>query len=201
MADDAALLEAWRDGDDRSGRELFSRHFGVVCRFFRSKVDTEADDLVQQTFLRCVAHCERLRDSTGFRAYLLATARSVMVDHLRKRARSPQLDPARTSVSDGSPSPSTLTARKREYRLLLGALRRLPLDTQILLELSFWEQMSSREIGEVLGVPAPTIRSRITKARSELRRTVEELASSPNEARSTLTSLERWATEVRDHLG
>ena len=48
---DFELLEAWREGDQRAGKELFARHFDSIYRFFRSKVDDAAEDLTQQTFL------------------------------------------------------------------------------------------------------------------------------------------------------
>ena len=56
---DFELLEAWREGDQRAGRELFARHFDAIYRFFRSKIEDAADDLTQQTFLGCVKHGEK----------------------------------------------------------------------------------------------------------------------------------------------
>ena len=201
MESDVALLDKWRGGDKAAGRDLFDRYFDLVCRFFRSKVGDDADDLVQQTFLRCVNSRDRVRDGSMFRGYVLAVARSVMVDYIRKRTRAPEIVDASVSSLDGlAPSPSRLLSLNRNQQLLLQALRRVPLDTQILLELSYWEELSSREIGEVLGVPAPTIRSRLKRATTELKSVLTTLASDPSEAEKTFRGLSSWAAAVRAQL-
>ena len=199
---DPELLEAWRDGDAAAGRRLFDRYFAIVCRFFRSKVEADADDLVQQTFVRCLTSRERLRDGNRFRAYLLAAARSVLIDYMRKRARSLEVGEASLSRAiDLEPSPSWLAGRKQDYRKLLDAIRTLPMDVQILLELTYWEELSSGELAEVLGVPATTIRSRVQRAREVLRERINERVVDPDEAEATFRGLESWANAMRAQLG
>jgi len=46
---DDALLAAWRSGDRRAGSLLFDRHFRALTRFFRNKLQSGMDDLIQQT--------------------------------------------------------------------------------------------------------------------------------------------------------
>ena len=66
--DDDDLLERWRAGDKRAGNALFERHFRSLVRFFRNKVSTGIEDLVQETLLACVRGRDRLRDDGSFRA-------------------------------------------------------------------------------------------------------------------------------------
>ena len=88
---------------------------------------------------------------------------------------------------------------RREQQLLLAALRQIPLDSQVVLEMTYWEQMTARAIGEVLGETEAAIRGRLRKAKLELRGAVEALARTPEELRSTLDGLERWADGLRSY--
>ena len=106
-------------------------------------------------------------------------------------------DPQVMSARDLSPGQSTLLAQHREQRLLLEALRTVPLDVQVLLELFYWEDLTSAEIAEVMGAPHGTIRSRLRRARELLRERLEQLASSPELLTSTLQRLDGWAASLQ----
>ncbi|MCA9685442.1 MAG: sigma-70 family RNA polymerase sigma factor, partial [Myxococcales bacterium] len=176
---DLALLDAWRDGDQRAGNELFNRHFDSICRFFANKAPNEVDDLIQRTFLACVESRDRYRGEASFRGYLFGVARNVLRRYYRdKRYHDARFDPLVVSVHDLGPGPSLLIADKREQEILLAALRRLPMDHQITLELYYWEHMQAREIAAVFAVPEGTIRTRLRRARQLLVREIEALAES-----------------------
>lgn len=201
-ASDHELLAAWREGDRQAGGQLLDRHFSTLRRFFKNKVGDDYEELVQRTMAGCVEGYAQYRGEGHFRSYLLGIACNVLRTHLRRRYRDDRIDFASSSVADlGQPGPSTVAQLKREKQILLVALRRLPLDDQIMLELQYWEQLSSGQISEVLDVPAATVRTRIRRARQLLRGHVEELARSPQELSSTLDGLERWAQDVRGQLG
>jgi RNA polymerase sigma factor (sigma-70 family) len=167
---DAELLEAWRRGDGAAGHELFVRHAGSVSRFFRNKIDTDLDDLVQRTFLACVESRDRVRDGSSFRAYVLRIARNELINHYAARQRAAaRADPLTTSILDFGASPSVMVAAGERDLALLTALRRLPLDLQTALELYYWEELGTAELGEVLGIPQGTVKSRLSRAREHLR--------------------------------
>ena len=139
--DDAALLRAWREGDQHAGSTLFSRHYPSIYRFFLSKVPDAAEDLVQRTFLGCLEAAERFRGDSSVRTFLFGIAHNTLRHHLRGRQRSEQpLDSELVSVAELAPGPSTALGSKQEQRLLLRALRHVPLDTQVVLELHYWEK-------------------------------------------------------------
>ncbi|HWB82026.1 MAG TPA: sigma-70 family RNA polymerase sigma factor [Nannocystaceae bacterium] len=175
MTGDAELLEAWRMGDGAAGQELFARHAASVMRFFRNKLDVDLEDLVQRTFLACVESRDRVRDGSSFRAYVLRIARNELVNHYvaRQRAAS-RVDPLTTSILDMGASPSVMVASDERDRALLTALRRLPLDLQTALELHYWEELSTSELAEVLGIPQGTVKTRLFRAREQLRVTLRE---------------------------
>jgi RNA polymerase sigma-70 factor (ECF subfamily) len=196
---DIELLDSWRDGDSRAGNELFNRHFDSVCRFFANKAPNEVDDLIQRTFLACVEGRDRFRGEASFRGYLFGVARNVLRRYYRdKRYHDERFDPLVVSVHDLGPGPSLLIADKREQELLLHALRRLPMDHQITLELYYWENMSGSELAEVLEVPEGTVRGRIRRAKTLLEAALAELAESPQQLETTMANLEGWARGLRD---
>jgi RNA polymerase sigma-70 factor (ECF subfamily) len=197
---DFDLLEGWRGGDRASGDTLFARHFRGLFRFFRSKVDDAiAEDLTQVTFLACVDGKDKFRQAASFRTYLFSIARNQLFMHFRRRGRQDKvMEFGTASVADLGAGPGTLAAAKAEQRLLLQALRRIPVDFQIAVELYYWEGLSTRELAEILGIPEGTVRSRLTRAREHLARHMEELAASPDLAKSTIGDFERWAKSLKD---
>ena len=170
MATDAELLERWRAGDDAAGEVLLERHFESLHRFFSAKLDEGAEDLVQTTLLRCVQSRDRFAQRSSFRTYLFTVARNALIDRLRVAARSPQaLDFAVVSLVDLRTSPSVAASRSEEHAALIAALRSLPLEIQITVELTYWEGLNATEVAEVTEVTPGTVRSRLTRARQALR--------------------------------
>jgi RNA polymerase sigma-70 factor (ECF subfamily) len=198
--DDFDLLEAWRAGDTEAGNALFQRHFDSICRFFANKLGDDVDDLIQKTFLACVEGKERFRGDASFRGYLFGVARNVLRRYFRdKRYHGERFDALLTSVHDMAPGPSILIADKKEQQLLLQALRTIPLDLQITLELYYWEQMSASELGQVMGLPEGTVRGRIRRAKQLLEESLKQLAESPQQLHSTIADLDGWARSLRAH--
>ena len=197
---DAALLDRWRGGEDEAGLRLHDRHGDAVIRFFRNKARDSAEDLVHETFVRLYESRDRIRESTRFRAYLLGIAHHVFHEHLRELGRGRKIDPEMESMRALDPGPSTIAARRREHRLLLEGLRRLPIEHQVALELHYWEGLNAAEIAQIMQVPHSTMRSRLGRARELLERVIAELAESPKLMQSTLEGLDAWAQGVRGQL-
>jgi RNA polymerase sigma-70 factor (ECF subfamily) len=191
--EDPELLAAWRGGDRKAGDALIQRHFDPVCRFFRSKLGDDVEDLIQRTFLDLVELAGRT-EVDSVRATVFTIARRRLIDHLRARYQH-ESDERVTSMSmaDLGTSPSGVVARGQEERLLGEAMRAISLDHQIALELAYWEELSSAEIAAVLGIAEPTVRSRLARARVALREQVERLAATPALGRSTLQAFDARA--------
>lgn len=195
---DTELLEAWRAGDRGAGSELFDRHFEAVRRFFASKIDDDHEELVQQTFLACVGARDRVDPAQGFRGYLFAVARSKLIDRLRARQRGgAALDPEVDSVAAAGLSPSAALGRTREHELLLQALRRIPVDLQIALELYYFEGLHAPELAAALAIPLGTVRSRLRRGLEQVRVQLDSLVTSPELRRSTSMQLDEWAAQVQ----
>jgi RNA polymerase sigma factor (sigma-70 family) len=167
--DETKLLQAWRGGDAHAGAAIVERHFASVYKFFRSKLSGDVDDLVQQTFISCLETREGFRGECSFRTLLFGIARRRLYDHFRERARVKALDFTTTSVRALGTSPSGALLRRDNLTMLREALRELPVDSQMLLELSYWEALSTQELARVFEVSEGTIKSRLFNARGRLR--------------------------------
>ncbi|PRQ04881.1 RNA polymerase sigma factor [Enhygromyxa salina] len=198
---DAALLDAWRDGDGQAGEQLFDLHADAVARFFENKIREGAEDLTQATFLRLIEGQARIREGIAFRAFLLGIARNVFREHLRALARGRKIDPEVESMAELAPGPTTVASNKQEQRLLLEALRRLPVDVQMILELHYWEELKTDDIASIMDQVPSTMRGNLVKARKRLRAVMAEIAASPELLSSTLEGLDGWAAELRELLG
>lgn len=196
---DAALLEAWRSGDERSGAALYRRHAASVTRFFRNKVaERDIADLTQATFLACIEHAERYREDASFRAFVLAFARNLLLHHYRARYRKhDKIDFGVSSVIDLGLSPASIMVERQEQRRLLEALRSLAIEQQILLELYYWEHMRGPELAEFYAVAEGTIRTRLRRARQLLSAAYE---ATPGAKPGSSTGIETWAKQIRERL-
>lgn len=204
-ASDEALLAAWRSGDARAGERLFDRHFDSVYDFFSRKIPGDVGDLVQRTFLGCVEARDRFAGASSFRTFLFAIARHELYGFFRTRRKNASLDFAVSSLADLAPGPSTLARARTQRELVLAALRELPLELQLVVELRFWEGLSGPDLAVVLDLPEGTVRSRIRRALESLRAV---LASSSQGASFPIAQgvasdaeLEAWAVALRAGLG
>lgn len=197
---DIDLLRAWEAGDKAAGSELVERHYRSVERFFHNKL-SDPDDLIQATFLACCESAHRFLGHSSFRTFLLGIANIIWLKHCKRRF-GPRTHAALkvASVMDLSQTPIEILEGRDDDRLLLAALRRLPIALQVVLELRYWERLKVAEVAEVLDEPLGTVQSRIGRGKKKLKELLEELAKSPEQLHSTLTRLEDWARRVRDEL-
>lgn len=197
MDADLALLDRWCAGDKAAGNELFQRHFTTVCRFFESKTQGEIDELVQETFLACVRRRDEFRRQSTFRTFLFAIARFELYRHWRQRARSGDaIAFETTSLAQLITTPATRLDRGHASARLLYALRELPLESQLLLELHYWEGFDAAQLAEVFDVEPVTARTRLFRARQQLR---EHLEAAPGGA-ALVPDFDAWVASMREEL-
>ncbi len=157
-----------------------------MFRFFANKVSNDAADLTQQTFLALVEQRRRVEPEIGLRAYMLGVARHKLVHYLRHHYRHASVfSPDRVSALEARPDPASSPTRRLandERRAVVDlALRSLPLDHQIALELHYWHEMAIAEIAAVLECTPGSVKSRLYRARNGLQEHVRRLCADPSQ--------------------
>lgn len=167
-ASDLALLTAWRQGDERAGAALLTRHYPGVFQFFRYNIKSMSacDDLVQATFLGLLEGIDHFRGEASFKTFLFAIAYRKLQRYLREQARDePRRDPVLDSLKATSTPLSQMLARQERNAQLLDALHSLPLDMRVMFELHYWEDLKLKEIAEVMALPVVTVKVRMHRGR------------------------------------
>lgn len=193
---DAELLDAWQAGDHAAGDRLFARHFDTVFGFFQRRMAGDVSDLVQRTFLGLVEARGRVRGESSVRTYLFVIARRELWAHYEKQKRQGALDFGVSSIEDLTPSPSSMLRHKDDHALLGEALRRIPVDLQLVVELHYWEGLAGPEIAKIIDVPEGTVRSRLRRALEALRLKLEEVAGASRAEWGDADRLEVWAAAM-----
>lgn len=198
--DDFALVQAWQGGDRGAGDTLLRRHVPGLQRFFANKVGDERDDLVQRTVLSCLKTKDGFQGHSSFRTFLFVVARRQLFRHYERMGNKGEPGwEMLVSVDDLTESPSQVVARHEQQRWLLAALRRLPLQLQIAIELHYFEDLPTAELAQVLGIPQGTAKSRLRRAREALAAHLQRLAKAKL-ADETLASLAQWMQGIRDAI-
>ncbi|MCL6644290.1 MAG: sigma-70 family RNA polymerase sigma factor [Dehalococcoidia bacterium] len=165
LADDIATIRAVARGDDAALARLYDRYsrpcYGFALRMLGSESD--AEEVVQETFLRAwrsAATYDPARASVS--SWLLTITRNLCIDELRRRRRN--LPPA--PIGDAAPLPGTdrtdLAAEQAiDAAAVRASLASLPGEQRSAIELVYYYGLTSNEVGRLLGVPPPTIRSRL----------------------------------------
>ena len=151
--------------------------YSTALRLTRSPVD--AEDLVQDTLVRAYRFYNRFESGTNFKAWLLRIQMNAFVNRYRRAARERQVfeGPMATPVGEGVMSRATMRgltdpvggAQRRLIAREIGrAFDELSEDARAMILLADVEELSYREIAEVIGCPIGTVMSRLHRARKQL---------------------------------
>ena len=138
--------------------------------------ETEAEDVVQDAYLRAISHFAGFRGGDG-RAWLLMIVRNACYDRLKQKAASAQntdFDEAKHSSGPHTPNPETVLLLDERRELVRTSLAELSAEYREVLVLRELEQLSYREIGSITGIPLGTVMSRLSRARQRLEQIIFE---------------------------
>lgn len=142
----------------------------------------EAEDVVQESFLRVYKHLDRYDENQKFSTWIYRIATNLCIDRLRKRRQIYSLDAASTE-HDGLDGYSMMPSDERtpESELILSETQRiireaidtLPAKYKSVMVLRYLQDMSLQEISEVLDMPVTTVKTRVHRGREYMRKKLE----------------------------
>jgi RNA polymerase sigma-70 factor (ECF subfamily) len=158
---------------DATGIEHLDGLYSYAMVLSRNRA--EAEDLVQETYVRAIQAMGRLRAGSNMKGWLFTILRNIWFNQLRKRRNGPQM--VEIDVDDGlannivEPSKDSYDhyVSKIEAEQVRAAIQELPEESREIILLREYEDLSYQEIASVLDCPLGTVMSRLGRARAKLR--------------------------------
>jgi RNA polymerase sigma-70 factor (ECF subfamily) len=166
------LVRRLRRGDREACRELIDRHHAGVYGYLR-RLGADAalaEELTQETYVRAWRRIDSLRGSGSLRSWLLTIARNEFLQWARAgrpEATTP-LDRLPETADDRPGAESDLARDERDCAVR-RAVERLEPQLRETVALHYFQELSFRDVGRVLGIPAGTVKSRLNRALGRLR--------------------------------
>ena len=177
---DDELMTMFRNGDIEAFDTLFARHHVSVYNFARFLLGDahRAEDALQETFLSAARAARRYEPRGHFRTWLMRICRNGCLNLIqREKARANALagsDMELVEAADDATPARRVEANENMMRVR-RAIGRLPERQREAIALLAFEQMSYREIADVLGVPIGTVKTLIHRARTALAQELEHV--------------------------
>lgn len=167
---DANLVQAACRGDHQAFGELACRYSqGVINIVYRICGDPDlAEDAAQEAFIRAWQNLPTYKQALSFRNWVYRIAINVALDELRRRR--PQIAIESVELTARQSGPEQIVEQQERSAQVQQALQSLPSQCRAALALREYENLSYREIAEVLNIPLGTVMSRLNYARTQLRR-------------------------------
>jgi RNA polymerase sigma-70 factor (ECF subfamily) len=154
---------------------LFDQLYNFACWLTQDR--TEAEDLVQETYVKALRGFSSFQSGTNFRAWIYRILRNTFLTS-RSGLRATAMIPLDAEDADelpaGPETPETVLISNSEQQLVQGALDTLPVHFREILLLCETEEMSYQEISETLSIPIGTVMSRLSRARKALRKILQQ---------------------------
>ncbi|WLD93572.1 RNA polymerase sigma factor SigW [Alkalihalobacillus sp. AL-G] len=180
------LVRLVKKGDQKAFEELVdiykNRVYHICYRMLGNS--HEAEDMAQEAFLRAYLHIERFNEEHKFSTWLYRIATNLTIDRLRKKKPDYYLD-ADVAGSDGLTLYSQVAVAEQlpeekietfelQERIQLEILQ-LPPKYRSAITLKYLEELSLKEISEILQIPVSTVKTRIHRGREALRKRLTDL--------------------------
>lgn len=175
MSDDASLIAATLAGDSAAFGQLVGEYqdrlYNSLLRVLGSAED--AADIVQDAFVQAYTKLDTFRGTSAFYTWLYRIAFNLAMSHARKGHKATSLDGMKALAGDepmdGQPTAETGVLMQERAELVHAALAELNMEHRQIIVLREIDGLRYDEIAEILSLPVGTVRSRLFRARLELR--------------------------------
>jgi len=200
--EDTVLVAQVSEGDEHAFESLVLRYEKRLLRYLRGLVRDEekARELVQDTFMKLYKNAHRYEPKASFATWLFRIGHNVAVSYLRKKKLGlvfgfgnydSETDQPAGDVATTEASPLDLVEGREVGELIRRELAQLPDKLREAFVLFDVEEMSIKEVAQIMGSPEGTVKARIFRARRALRERLE-----PDVARGEATGVDSTTAEV-----
>ncbi len=179
--DEAAVVALAREGDARAFSELVRRYEGKIFRLAQHVTQNreDAEDVLQETFMKAYEHLDQFQGNSKFYTWIvrIAVNQALMKLRRRKTDRSVSLDEAIDTGEDTvvreiaawDEDPEDRYSREELGKILETAVQSLDPPYRTVFQLRDIDELSTEETAEALGLSVPAVKSRLLRARLQLR--------------------------------
>ncbi|MDE1936171.1 sigma-70 family RNA polymerase sigma factor [Bradyrhizobium sp.] len=169
-APDEMLLESIAAGDRSAMHTLYSRHHVRVYRFILRMVRDPAttEDLTSQVFLDVWRTANRFQGRSQVSTWLLSIARFKALTALRQRKHEGIDQEEILEMADEAETPETCLHRTSTNAILRACVAKLSPAHREIIDLVYYHEKSVEEVGQIIGIPQSTVKTRMFYARKQL---------------------------------
>ena len=172
MRDQEHIIARARRGDADAFEQLVEAYRNQVFRLALRMCGNEADadEVAQEAFLSAWKGLPNFRGESRFSTWLYQLTTHAVIDLMRREKRQAAAeDIDEITTADDGPSPQQQAGRAETRREVRAALMQLPEEYRQVLLLRFMQELSYEEIGQTLKLPAGTVKSRLNRAKAQLK--------------------------------
>ena len=174
-ASDAALIEAWRQGDESAAAELVRRHARPVARFLAAAgAGDDVEDLVQETFFRAFNRIETFRGGASFRTWVMTIGSNQLKDLRRRERRRPVIPLETDQIPDEHRDPHRLMLGRDMEATLAEGVKGLPRMQRDVFLLRAQQGLEYEHIATALGTTVGAARVHYHQATKRLKALLED---------------------------
>ncbi len=191
--DDTVLVEQCRQGDSEATERLIlkyqNRIYNAILRICANPDD--AAELTQDTFVKVIENINKFKGRSSFYTWAFRIGVNLTLNYCQRKVRigfrsldaEDKEDNGQAKqvlkeflADDSSPNPAVVTANKELGEIVVDALMKLREEQRVVVVLRDIEGMNYAQIAEVLDIELGTVRSRLSRARSNLREIIEAVS-------------------------
>ncbi|MDO5521711.1 MAG: sigma-70 family RNA polymerase sigma factor [bacterium] len=168
---DKACYRAFLNNEIQGFEQLVIKYKDHVIYFVRRYVNDIhiAEDVAQDAFVDVYLYKERYDFSSSFKTYLFTIARNKAVDYVRRNAKHMnQMVLEDMEVSDDEKTLEEKVITDEMQKMLHENIRKLKPEIQVLINLTYFEQMSGKEVAKILGMTEGQVKVKLHRARKQL---------------------------------